>query len=474
MGTLKLIWDVHQARKFGQAEIEKRQKERFNEIVTFARKNSLFYQKLYKDLPNPLTDIRILPVASKKALMANFNDWTTDREVTIEKARDFVNDPSLIGAWFLGRYTIATTSGTTGTPGIFLIDDFSFSVTKAISTRMLSTWLKPLDLLKIASKRARMAMLMATEGHYASSVAAARMVKKQGKKLKLVEALSVHMPMNEIVNRLNKFQPAILAPYASMASLLANEQEAGRLKISPALIALSAEGLPLDEYARIAKIFGSKVGNSYASTECPFLSHSCNYDWLHVNSDWVILEVVNAKYEPVPPGEQSHTVLITNLANRIQPILRYDLGDSVIQRPDPCPCGSPFPAIRVQGRSADVLVFKDRENRDVSIPPLALDLDDIPGVELFQIVQVDPEKLCLHLQLKNGANLKTARDAAERAIKNILNRQGLDHVIVEHSKELPKQSSGGKFRKIVPLQKLAQGSKEVTSSKGHDIEIGSK
>jgi hypothetical protein len=121
-----------------------------------------------------------------------------------------------------------------------------------------------------------------------------------------------------------------------------------------------------------------------------------------------------------------------------------------------------------------VLVFKDRENRDVSIPPLALDLDDIPGVELFQIVQVDPEKLCLHLQLKNGANLKTARDAAERAIKNILNRQGLDHVIVEHSKELPKQSSGGKFRKIVPLQKLAQGSKEVTSSKGHDIEIGSK
>lgn len=81
----------------------------------------------------------------------------------------------------------------------------------------------------------------------------------------------------------------------------------------------------------------------------------CDHGWLHVNSDWVVLEPVDADHAPTPPGIASHTVLLTNLANRVQPLIRCDLGDSVLARPDPCPCGSPFPAIRVQGRRDDVL-----------------------------------------------------------------------------------------------------------------------
>nr|BFE45663.1 hypothetical protein GCM10017547_35560 [Pseudarthrobacter oxydans] len=50
-------------------------------------------------------------------------------------------------------------------------------------------------------------------------------------------------------------------------------------------------------------------------------------------------------------------MLLSNLANRIQPILRYDLGDSVTTRTDPCPCGDPTPAIHVQGRTAELLTF---------------------------------------------------------------------------------------------------------------------
>ena len=43
----------------------------------------------------------------------------------------------------------------------------------------------------------------------------------------------------------------------------------------------------------------------------------------------MILEPVDRDYRPTPPGELSHTVLLTNLANAVQPIIRYDLGDSV-------------------------------------------------------------------------------------------------------------------------------------------------
>jgi phenylacetate-CoA ligase len=170
-----------------------------------------------------------------------------------------------------------------------------------------------------------------------------------------------------------------LTSYATVTKLLASEQEAGRLRINPVLVLLVAEGLAPDEYDRIARVFDTKVGNSYAASECPFLSYSCGHGWLHVNSDWVVLEPVDADYRPVPPGQQSHTVLVSNLANRVQPILRYDLGDSVLQRPDPCPCGNPLPAIRVQGRAADLLTLSTKQGERIPMPPLLF------GTSIYQI-----------------------------------------------------------------------------------------
>lgn len=85
-----------------------------------------------------------------------------------------------------------------------------------------------------------------------------------------------------------------------------------------------------------------------------------------------------------------------------QPVLRYDLGDSVMERPDCCPCGSPFPAIKVQGRSADVGTHGGKR----AISPLAfsLSLDGIPGIEMFQIVQSDPTRLRVRLASEPGAD----------------------------------------------------------------------
>jgi phenylacetate-CoA ligase len=343
---LWLLRDTRRVRKQGQAAIAQRQRGRFTEMVAFARTHSPYYRELYQGLPKRVEDPTLLPVTSKKELMARFDDWITDREVTIEQARAFVNNPNLIGERFLGKYTPLTTSGTTGTRGIFLLDDRSMGVTSALVFRMLSVWLKAGDVIKIIAGGGRMAMVNAMGGHIASAVAAARLPRWRGKR---VQVLPADMPLPEMVARLNRFHPAIVASYASMAALLAGEQEAGRLRINPVLVVLSAEGLPAREYDRIARAINAKVRDSYAATECPFISYRCEHGWLHVNSDWVVLEPLDADYRPVAPGKQSHTVLISNLANRVQPILRYNLGDSILVRSDPCPCGNPLPAIRVQG-----------------------------------------------------------------------------------------------------------------------------
>jgi phenylacetate-CoA ligase len=450
---LHVLLDARRTRKQGYAALESRQRVRFAELVTFARAYSPYYRTLYQNLPEQIVDPRLLPVTSKQALMPHFDAWVTDRRVTHEQVRAFVDTPGSIGKRFLDAYTVTTTSGTTGSRGMFLLDNRSLLVASALTVRMLSSWLRFGDIVKILAGGARIAMVIATGGHFASSVAAQRLQMGSRWRRKIIEVFPVHTPMPELVARLNQFRPVMLAPYASMAALLADEQEADRLHISPALVVLAAEGLADAEYARIGKAFNTEIRNSYAATECPFLSYSCAQGWLHVNNDWVVVEPVDADYQPTPPGQQSHTVLISNLANRVQPILRYDLGDSVLQRPDPCPCGNPLPAIRVQGRTADTLTFPSTEGHQVRLTSLmfATLMDRIPGVERFQIVQVAPLRVRLRLLYAGHADPGDVGYAVHNAFKQLLDRHGLGHVTIERADEPPEHSFGGKYRVVIPF-----------------------
>ncbi len=454
-GSESFLWllrDMRRARKQGPAAIERRQRERLAEMVAYARANSPYYRELYKDLPERVEDPTLLPVTDKKKLMAHFDDWVTDREVTLEKARPYVEDPDLFkfGKKLLDRYFVITTSGTTGTHGIFLVDQRVLSVIAPLFLGMFSSLLSLRDVIQIIARGGRITSVLATGTPLATGVGIAMIRKRLGKAFR---ELSVFSPLPKLVAELNEFQPAILMSYGTVTKLLASEQEAGRLHIKPVLIVITAEGLALDGYDHIARVFNAKVGNSYAASECHFMSSMCEQKWLHVNADWVILEPVDADYQPTPPGKQSHTVLISNLANRVQPILRYDLGDSILQRPDPCPCGNPLPAIRVQGRASDVLTFPIEYGEQVTIPPLLFggSIYHIHGIEQFQIVQSAPATLRVRLKIADGADPDHVWQAVHARITRLLAEHKLSHVTVERAEEPPEQSPGGKYREVIPL-----------------------
>ncbi len=428
-----------------------RQRTRLAALIAHARTRSPFYRELYRGVPAETSELAALPVTGKRELMAAFDDWVTDPAVTLKAARAFTADPAAIGHPFLDRYTLTTTSGTTGHHGIFLQDAHAAAVIPAMLARMLAHWLTVRDAAKIAAGGGRTALVVPEGGHFASTVAAERL---RGRSRTAV--LSVHRPLAELVEALNAFRPALLAPYATIGALLADEAEAGRLRIDPTLVTLSAEGLPVPEYERISRALGAKVCTSYAANECPFLSYGCRERWLHVNADWAVLEPVDERHRPVPPGEASHTVLLTNLANRVQPILRYDLGDAVTVRPDPCPCGSPGPALRVQGRAADTLAFHGPDGTSVTLAPLPLStlLEAVPGLELFQIVQTGPARLRLRMRAALGADPDTVWRTAEVRLRELLTRHRLETVQIEHATEAPRYSAGGKVRTIIPTDQI--------------------
>ena len=446
-----LLLDMRRARRRGPAAIARRQHDRLAAMVAFARVYSPCYRELYQHLPQRVDDPTLLPVTTKQQMMARFDDWVTDREITLAAARAFVANPDLIGEPFLGQYLAATTSGTTGTPGIFLLDERYLAVNAALQLRIFTSWLTASEIIRILGRGMRTAQVFATNGHFIGIAGATRYRRTNRWLAKRYRVFSVQAPLPELVARLNRFRPAVLIGYATVIALLAAEQEAGRLRIAPILVIPTAEGLAEREYRRIATAFGAKVRDLYGATESGYAAYGCTSGWLHVNSDWAVLEPVDADFCSVPPGTLSHTVLLSNLANRVQPILRYDLGDRVVQRQDPCPCGNPLPAIHVQGRAADVLTFPSARGEPVVIPPLALELDQVPGIEVVQIVQSAPTTLRVRLRPTAGADANRVWQAVVSDLSALLAAHGLGHVTIERDEEPPRASAGGKYRQFIPL-----------------------
>jgi phenylacetate-coenzyme A ligase PaaK-like adenylate-forming protein len=181
------------------------------------------------------------------------------------------------------------------------------------------------------------------------------------------------------------------------------------------------------------------------------IAFDCDRGRLHLNADWLVLEPVDASFRPVPPGRASYTTLLTNLANRVQPIVRYDLGDSVTEIPGPCPCGSPLPPIQVEGRRDEILNLRSSSGEAVPLLPMALAtvVEESPGVGSYQLLQSGPALLRIRLEEAPGHDrTRVGNDVANR-LREFLSAQGLSEVVVELAEERPSRDpSGGKLRQV--------------------------
>jgi phenylacetate-CoA ligase len=145
-------------------------------------------------------------------------------------------------------------------------------------------------------------------------------------------------------------------------------------------------------------------------------------------------------------------VLVTNLANRVQPIIRYDLGDSVIARPGPCPCASSLPAIRVTGRRDDVLAFIAGDGEAVRLPPLAIGsvVEGTASVHRSQLVQIDRSTIRVRLEARPGEDPERMWAGVLADLDRYLVAQGVTGVSLIRAEEPPRtDEKSGKFRQVI-------------------------
>ncbi len=450
--TLSVVWDIWRTTRGGPAALAACQQARLADLVAFARQSSPYYRQLYRDLPEQITDIRHLPPVTKPELMAHFDDWVTDPAVTRASAEAFVADPRRIGEFYLGRYFLCTTSGTTGTPALFVHDQKAMTVYETtLVIRGYQAWLSFQQILALLRAGARTAVVFAMSGHIPSFSRWERLRKRSPRRAKRMLGISVLTPLPQLVQALNEFQPAALSGYSTVLALLAEEQRAGHLRIKPTLVLTGAESLSAAAHARIEEAFHCLVRDAYGASEFQGIALECEQGWLHVSADWALLEAVDELYQPVAAGQPSFTVLLTNLANRVQPLIRYDLGDSIITRPDPCPCGNPLPAIQVEGRRDELLQLQTPSGAWIPLLPMALGtvIEETPGVRRFQVIQTGPATLTVRLEAVVASHTDAVWQEVEPHLRSYLAAQGLASVTLERASELPQRDPrSGKFRHV--------------------------
>ncbi|GIK85649.1 MAG: phenylacetate--CoA ligase family protein [Burkholderiales bacterium] len=438
-------------RACGPARIDAVARSRLDELVAHARERSPLYRERYAGLPArpALAD---LPPVGKRELMARFDDWATDRRIARAPLERFLADPQRAGDRWLGAYTVWTSSGTTGEPGIFVQDDAALAVYDALVMAQSDPreW-GPRELARCATAGGGMALVVATGAPHPGIVAWRRIARLNP--TLAGRAYPITLPLPELVAALARHRPAFLATYPTMALLLARERLAGRLPIAPAMVWCGGECMSQAAREAVAAAFDCPVHDEYGAAESFSIAAACAHGAMHLHADWVLLEPVDRLLRPVPPGTRSHTVLLTNLANRVQPIIRYDLGDSVRVLRQPCPCGNPLPAIEVHGRTDDTLSLASGDGVVVPIVPLALEsvVEEALGAVPFQLVAEGARALRLRLARTGpGATTPARRRACRRALLGYLASQGLGDVrVVDDAGEPAIDARSGKLRRVI-------------------------
>jgi phenylacetate-CoA ligase len=268
-----------------------------------------------------LADLAQLPIMTKAQMMASFDDVVTDRRLTHALVERHITDSAAKPPLILGDYVCLASGGSSGLRGTYVqtpeeYAEFAASVTRRAMAAFVAFGGQPANGLVIAMVGA--ASPIHSTG-FAASVAA-------GPPIRLISAPAT-MPTATIVDRLNAAQPPALIGYASKLGELAREQGAGRLRLRLLAVTSTAEMLTSEVRAAIHAAFGVGPTNMFASTEGLVGHTDPGGEVFTFATDTCIAECVDDAGQPVPDGTTSARVLVTNLHNRTQPLIRYELTD---------------------------------------------------------------------------------------------------------------------------------------------------
>ncbi len=212
---------------------------------------------------------------------------------------------------------------------------------------------------------------------------------------------------------------------------------------APALKAVITTSEPLTPEMRqtIEQAFSTRVFEEYGAVEDVFYVCECEQGRKHINPDAGIIEIVDERARPVPPGVPGD-VLATGFIRPHQPMIRYRIGDQAILDDRPCPCGRAMPVLRdVLGRTEDIIYAPDGR-RMVRFHGIFIHQ---PHVREGQIVQQQLDQIQVRVVVKPGFGPADVADIIHRVQQRLTDQVQVTVVPVERI-EL---NRAGKFQAVV-------------------------
>jgi phenylacetate-CoA ligase len=244
-------------------------------------------------------------------------------------------------------------------------------------------------------------------------------------------------PPLENVARMNEFKPDFLYGWVTPIRQMAEAtRRAGVLVHRPDAVITTAETLDPATRTLLEETFQCPVYEIYGLTETGTIAwQSPHHDHFRISHESMIVEFL-----PAPEHDASRLV-VTNLALRAMPFLRYDTGD--LAAPTGATNNGTLPGLeRVEGRVVDCVPLGD--GRVVSPYQLTIAVEKVPGVARYQIIQNEDRCFVFRYEPKGNDGEHTAA-AARDAIRGVVGAEAQVDVEREESLQPP---PGCKFRVV--------------------------
>jgi len=251
---------------------------------------------------------------------------------------------------------------------------------------------------------------------------------------------------------LKKFKPDYLYGYLSMVEEYADyfQQNSKKPPFQVKAIFTTSEVLSEPQRKKIQEVFSAQVFNEYGSAELGTVAHECEHGALHCSEENVIVEILDKHDRPCSPGEVGELV-ITELNNKVMPLIRYRTNDFASWGAQDCLCGRSLRVIdKIYGRGWDFISNKD--GRRFHPAYFLYVMEDAKllnlGLRGFQIVQKSLDDLLIKIVPDTGYGEATKQYISNRIFQGFSSTVSITFVEVEKIDRLP----SGKRQLVVGLQ----------------------
>jgi phenylacetate-coenzyme A ligase PaaK-like adenylate-forming protein len=379
-------------------------------------------------------DLPKLPIVTKTELMSEFDRVVTEPGLTLARVEEHL-DSLVDDAYLDDRYRVLATSGSSGARGVVVYG--------------WSDWVEFANLNVRWEGRggedpgAHLGTLFAANATHVSGALHAFFRRDDGPP---ITHLPSSLPLPEIIAGLEAAQPAVLQGYPSMVALLAREALAGRFQLRPQRVATCGEQCTLETRDAVRAAWGVEISDVWGCSEGAF-AFPCGLDeGLHLPDDLVIVESVDAEGQPVSPGEPGDAILLTNLYNRTQPLIRYRIDDAMTLTDEPCACGCAHRRITaLRGKVGGYFTYSD----GAVVHRLGMQslLVGRPGVLEIQITQT---RRGVTVSIVDDGHADV--DGIGRAFHDLLQRSGVtDPEVTVRRMESLERLWSGKISQFQPL-----------------------